>query len=125
MPGVSVAALSVFVIDRSAVMPSVSASVAVLLAAVGSVTADGAPTVAVFANVPVADAPIVAVREYVAVPPTARLMVSAMSPLPLAVQVEPAEGVQLQIAEDSVAGSASATVAPMTFDGPLLVTTTE
>ena len=50
---------SVLVIDRSALAPSVSVSVAELLPGVGSVTPAGAVTVAVFDSVPVAAAEIV------------------------------------------------------------------
>ena len=54
MPGVSVVALSVLVIDRSALGTSVSVSVAELFAADGSVTPVGAEMVAVLLNEPVA-----------------------------------------------------------------------
>jgi hypothetical protein len=47
---------SVLVMDRSAVAPSPSTSVAELLAGFGSVTPAGAATVAVLVRLPVADA---------------------------------------------------------------------
>jgi hypothetical protein len=60
VPGTSVVAPSVFVIDRSACGVRVSVSVAELLPGVGSVTPAPVATVAVLASVPVADADIVA-----------------------------------------------------------------
>ena len=60
MPGISVAAPSVLVIDRSACGVSVSVSVALLFAVFGSVTPPGAVTVAVLVRLPVADDWIVA-----------------------------------------------------------------
>ena len=52
-----------------------------------------------------------------------RLMVSVMLPVPDAVQVDPADATQVQVAPLSVAGRVSVMVAPVTFDGPLLVAT--
>ena len=54
---------SVFVIDRSALAPRVSASVAELLPGVGSLTPAAAVTVAVFDSVPVAAAEIAQLAE--------------------------------------------------------------
>ena len=61
VPGVSVVAPSVFVIDRSALAASVSVSVAELFAAVGSVTPVGVAMLAVFVSDPVAPAAMFAV----------------------------------------------------------------
>src|ERR1700743_3415537 len=51
-PGTTVVTPSVFTIDRSALAPSTSVSVAELLPGVGSVTPPGAVTVAVLLSVP-------------------------------------------------------------------------
>src|SRR3954470_2550904 len=58
-PAVAVVTPSVLVIERSALAPRVSLSVAELLAGVGSVTPAGAATVAVLLRVPVAAAEMV------------------------------------------------------------------
>lgn len=63
MPGVCVVVPSVLVIDRSAVLMSVSVSDALLLPGVESVTPTGGATVAVLVSVPVAPAPMVAVSR--------------------------------------------------------------
>jgi hypothetical protein len=60
VPGTSVVALSVFVIDRSAVGARVSVSVAVLFVLVGSVTPVGVATEAVLESEPVAPCAMVA-----------------------------------------------------------------
>jgi hypothetical protein len=49
------------------------------------------------------------------------LTVLLMLPVPEAVQVPPPAPVQVQVAPVSVAGSVSATVAPVTDDGPELL----
>jgi hypothetical protein len=120
VPGISVSALSVLVMARSAVTMRVSVSVAELLPAVGSVVPAGAVMVAVLASEPVVDEEMVAVIVYVAVAPTAKLMVSLMEPEPLATQVAPAVATQVQVALVKDAGTTSATTAPTTADGPLL-----
>ena len=57
-------------------------------------------------------------------PPEATVTVSLISPLPLAVQVEPAEAVHVQVSpEPKLAGSVSRTCAPAAVPGPLLPTT--
>jgi len=123
-PGTADAAESVFVMDRSPVGVSVSVSVAELFAEFGSVTDAGAATVAVFASVPVAVAAIVPVTVNVAVPPGARVTVALTLPLPDAAgQVDPADAEQVHVTAVMVAGTVSATVAPVAVDGPLLVAT--
>ena len=52
------------------------------------------------------------------------MTVSLRLPLPLAVQLPPMLAAQLQVAPVRVAGRVSVIVAPVTSDGPLLVTTT-
>ena len=77
-----------------------------------------------FVRVPLAPVGSVALTVKVASPPTARFTVVAMLPLPLAaVHDEPAEAAQLHVTPVSVAGSVSATVAPVTGFGPALLTT--
>jgi hypothetical protein len=76
------------------------------------------------ANEPVDDDKMLAVMAYVAVAPTARLMVSLIEPEPLAVQVAPALAAQVHVAPVKAAGRLSATSAPTTPDGPLLDATT-
>ena len=120
VPGTSVIDPSVLVMARSAWGPSESVSVAELLPAIGSVTVPGAVMVAELINEPVAEASTVAFNVYVAVAPTARLMVSLMEPVPLAVHVAPAVATHVQVAPVKAAGSESATTAPVTADGPLL-----
>jgi hypothetical protein len=115
------------VIERSAIGLTVSGpSVEELLAGAGSVVPAGAATVAVFDNVPVALPEICAVTVKVAVPPLARLTIVEMLPDPLAdAQLDPAEATHVQFALLIAAGSVSVTAAPVTFDGPLLVTMME
>jgi hypothetical protein len=108
---------------RSAVGTSVLVSVALLLVLVGSVTVTGTVTDAVFDNDPVLVATIDAVRVYVAVPPDSRVTVSLMLPVPENPHDEPAEAVHVHVAPVSDAGNVSVTVAPETFEGPLLVAT--
>ena len=60
----------------------------------------------------------------VAVPPASRFTLEVeMSPVPEAGQDEPSEAEQVQVTPDSFVGKVSATVAPLTSEGPLLVTT--
>lgn len=121
MPGVTVVALFVLVIDRLDDSAIVSVSVAVLLPLDGSVTPAGAVTLAVLTRVPVASARTVAMTVNVAVPFAARLTVVFMSPVPLGrVQPEPAEAVHVHVALLNAAGNASVTVAPLIELGPLL-----
>jgi hypothetical protein len=62
VPGTAASAPSVLVMDRSAVMMSVSVSVAELLSAIGSVVPAGTAMVAVLINEPVAPCAMFAVR---------------------------------------------------------------
>jgi hypothetical protein len=93
-------------------------SVAELLAGVGSVTPPGTVTVAVLTRLPVADALTVPVRVYVTLPLTGRFTVALMLPEPLAVQLAPPALTHVQVGAVIVAGTVSATVAPVTALGP-------
>ena len=95
-----------------------SVSVAELFPGVGSVVPTGAAIVAVFARDPTAVETIVPVAVNVAVPPTARSTDALMLPLPEAGQLEPGDGVQVQLTPARVAGNVSATVPPVIADGP-------
>jgi hypothetical protein len=72
-------------------------------------------------RVPVAEAEIVALTVYVTEAPAGRLTASEMSPLPEAMQLLPPAATQVQVTPVSVAGNVSATVAPVTADGPALL----
>ena len=72
---------------------------------------------------PLAAAPTDATTLNVALPPLARSTAWLMLPLPLAAHDEPALATHVHVAPDSWAGSVSATVAPVTDDGPVLVAT--
>lgn len=92
----------------------------------GSVAPVGGATDAMFVSVPVTVLEIVAVRLNVAVPPTARLTVVLMFPLPFgALQLDPDEAAQVQVALLNDAGRLSVTVAPVIALGPELETTIE
>src|SRR5204862_238396 len=106
--------------ERSALAPRVSPSVAELLPGVGSVTPAGAVTVAVLLSVPVAAAEMVGLAAWVALPPTGRLTVSLRLPEPDAVQVPPPAPVHVQV-QGNEAGKVSATVAPVALLGPALL----
>ncbi len=107
---------------RSAVaVMTVLLSVAELLPA-GSFTPTGAVTVAVLLTGPVPVA--VAVTVKVAAPPLSRSTLALRSPVPLAGHTEPALALQVQVAALSCAGMTSVTVAPVTAEGPALLTTT-
>src|ERR671931_1554714 len=107
---------------RSAVgVITVLLSVALLLPG-GSFRPAGAVTEAVFVIVP-EPAVTVPVAVKVAVPPTSRLMLALMLPLPLAGQLDPADAAQVHVTLDSCAGNASVTVAPVAAVGPALLTT--
>jgi hypothetical protein len=95
-------------------------SVALLFPA-GSFVPPGAATVAVFVIVPLPVA--VAFTVNVAVPPESKLMLAAMSPAPVAGQVDPALAVQVQPLTVMFAGKTSLTVAPVTALGPAFDTT--
>src|SRR3954451_2842113 len=108
--------------ERSALAPRVSLSVAELLPGVGSVTPAGAATVAVLVSVPVAAAEMVQLAVEVALPPLGRLAVSLMFPEPEAVQVPPPAPTHVQV-QVSEAGKVSATVVPVALLGPALLAT--
>ena len=124
VPGVALAAKSVLVIDRSAIRARVSTSVAELLPGVGSVTPAGGVTEAVLTRLAVVEASSVPVIVNVAVAPTVSETGTLTFPVPDAGhEPEPL----IEQAHDTAlidAGSASATVAPTTADGPALETTT-
>jgi len=120
VPGTSLVAPSVLVIDRSAVGTNVSVSVAVLLAGVGSVIPARTVAVAVFARVPVAVEAIVAVTVNVAVPTGNRSTVVEMLPDPDAGHAEPADAVHVHVAPDSTPANVSAIVVVRAADGPAL-----
>src|SRR5271157_5013742 len=107
----------------------VSVSVAELLAGLLSVTPAGVvavvPTVAVLTRLPVAEGEICATSVKVTVAPGTRLTRSlTMLPVPLDVTtLAPAVATAVQVAEVMAAGSGSLTAAPVTADGPLLLTT--
>ena len=112
------------VIDKSAVGVSVSVSAAVLFALFGSVTPEGGAMVTELVRVPEAVGETVAVSEKVAVPPTAKSTVALILPVPLAEpQLEPLDAVHVHVALVRVAGKLSATAAPETALGPLLLAT--
>src|SRR5262245_37603682 len=119
-PAVTVVTPSTLVMERSALPPSVSLSVAELLPGVGSVTPAGAATVAVLLSVPDAAAEIEQLAVYVTLPPTGRLAVSLMFPEPDAVQVPPPAPTHVQL-HVSEAGKVSATVDPGALLGPALL----
>ena len=123
VPGTSVAAPSVLVIDRSADGVNVSVSVAELSAPLGSLLPAGAAIVAMLTNDPVAVGEMGAVTVNVAVPATARSTLALMLPLPDAGQLEPAEAEHVQVAPTIDAGNVSATVAAVITDGPAFVAT--
>lgn len=89
----------------------------------GSVEPLGGVMLAVFVIGAVASAGNVAVNVKVAVPALARLTVVFMLPVPLAwPQLEPPDAAQTHDTLVRMAGTLSATVAPVTGLGPSLVT---
>src|SRR5215471_8860408 len=118
----------VLVTERSAAVGAptwASVSVAELLPGVGSVTPAGAVTVAVLTRLPVAPALMVSVTVKVTEPPTGRLTVSLMAPVPdAAPQVPPLVPAHVQLRAVTPVGSGSATVAPVTALGPVALLTT-
>src|SRR5438874_1399040 len=112
---------------RSATRAGVSLSVDELLPGVGSVVPAGGVTVAVLTRLPVSDASVVPVTVKTTELPTplATFTVAArLLPEPVAPLVTEALPVVLdvQVTPVSPAGIASATLAPVTLLGPLLVT---
>src|SRR5262245_34913261 len=113
----------VFRTNTSASATIVVESVALLLPATGSVVPAGAVTVAVLVSVPVAVAATVPVAVKVADDPAARFTVVAMLPVPDgAPQLAPGPALHVQLTPPRSPGKLSATVAPVTPDGPALVT---
>src|SRR5512143_2276593 len=109
---------------RSTLKIGVSVSDARLLPEVGSKAPTGAVTDAVLSRLPVAAGEMAATAVYVNVPPTGMLTVTFILPVPVTVgQVAPPAASQdhatLVIL---VAENASATVSPVAFAGPALVT---
>ena len=80
--------------------------------------------VAVLLMVPVADAVTVAEIENVALPAGARVTDADTLPDPDAGHDDPAVAEHVHVAPDSAAGMVSATVAPVTVDGPGFEATT-
>jgi hypothetical protein len=110
-------------VARSAVRTFVVA-VELLFELVGSLTPDGVATDAVLEIVPVAVPPTVAVTAKVAVAPTFRLTADVLmlpepddgqAPVPVVIE-------HVQVIDPSEFGKVSVTVAPLTFEGPLLAT---
>ena len=123
-PGVTEAEPSVLVIARSATRSNVSVSVDVLLAGVGSVTPPGVATEATLTISAIADEWIEATTVKVTDVPAARSTVVDTSPAPDgSVHAAPIAAAHVHDVNVVPAGSRSATVAPTTFDGPLLDTT--
>src|SRR5438067_3796698 len=123
-PGVYVSDPSVFVMLRSATDACVSVSVAVLFVRFASLTADD--TVAVFTRSPVLAAlTALTVTTYVTDPPLGIVIpVSLRFPVPVASKtLAPADPVAVQLGVPKAASKLSATVASVTFDGPLLCAT--
>src|SRR5262252_7357927 len=110
---------------RSASGPAVLVSVALLLPGTGSATPAGAVTVTVLVSVPVVSAGTVPLKVNVALVPTGSVTSASMLPLPAAgPHAVPAPLVeQLHVNPASGAGNASWTRAPVTLDGPALLTT--
>src|SRR5947199_394290 len=112
---------------RSDTGAAVSVSVALLLAVLGSVVPAGAVTVAVLIRLPVAEDRAVPVTvKITALPaPAAMLTVAARllpEPLPPLVTEAVPVVLEVQVTPVRVAGMVSATLAPTTSLGPLLVT---
>src|SRR5262245_19456778 len=110
-PGVAVGAPSVLVTPKSAWGVNTSVSVAVLLPGTGSVTPAGTDAVAVLESATVAVGVMVPVAVNVTTPDGGTVTAAEMFPDPLAGQVAPAPGTQVQVTPVSAAGNVSATVA--------------
>ena len=124
VPGTALTAPSVLVIDRSATGCNVSMSVAELLPGAGSVTPPGGATEAVLTRVPVDALEMSTVTWYVAWPPGTSEIESTIEPPPEGVHDDPAVALHVQLIAVAPAGRASETAAPVTDDGPALVTVT-
>jgi hypothetical protein len=124
LPGTAVAVPSDFVIDRSAVAPTLTIAVPVLLPGVGSVTEEGTAAVAVLViGPPGNDAATDVVMMNVATALGAKSTVVPMFPDPVAAPQAPVPAIeQVHVAAPKPAGKLSVTVAPLTVEGPPLVT---
>src|SRR5437868_12294 len=114
---------------RSAVPAGVSVSVDVLLPGVGSVVPTGVVTVAVLTRLVVREASVVPVTvktTELPAPLAMSIVAARLLPAPVAPLVTDADPVvtEVQVTLVNPAGSVSATVAPVTLLGPLLVTVT-
>src|SRR6516225_874233 len=112
--------------DRSASGVRLSLSLALLLAGLGSVTPVGGMIVAVLVNRPVAEGSVWTVKVNVTLALIGRLTVVARSPVPLlgpATLPPPVALTNVQLAAVTPGGTESATLAPVTSLGPLLLTT--
>src|SRR5262249_5519359 len=114
-------------IARSATKLGVSVSVDVLFPGVGSVVPTGGVTVAVLTRLPVSEARLVPVTvntTELPAPDAMSTVAARLLPLPAPPLVKLAVPVvaDVQATLVSPAGSVSATVAPVTLLGPLLVT---
>ena len=118
-----------FVTSRSAELVIVVVSVAELFPGVESVVPAGTATLAVFERVPVAEEATVPFTVNVAVAPLLRSIARLMLPLlpeagkPQLLPAATGETTQLHVAPLKAAGKVSDTVAPVTSEGPLFVTT--
>src|SRR5262245_4863346 len=101
----------------------VSESESVLFAELGSDAPGPGATVAVFTTTPTASGATVAVAAKIAVPPTGRLTVVLMCPLPAGALQLPPDGVaHVHVTPVSAVGNTSVTIAPTASLGPALVT---
>src|SRR5438105_2502575 len=112
--------------DRSALVATWSVSVAVLLLGLVSITLLGAVAVAVLLMVPVAEAltmPLMAKTTELPAPAAILTVALRLLPEPVAPLLTEALPVvlEVQVTPVKVAGMVSATVAPVTSFGPLLV----
>jgi hypothetical protein len=105
--------------DKSLTGEMVSVSVAELFVSDGSLNPDGAAMDAVFDSVPVALGSMDATTTNVADPPLSSVTGAAIDPEPDAGQLDPVVAVHVQVADVTDEGMVSATVAPVTVDGPL------
>ena len=124
MPGTAVAVPSDLLMERSAVAVTFTTASAELFVGVGSVTDEGTAALAVFVSGPPGyDTATEVVIKKVATAAGAKLTVVPMFPEPeAAVQVPVPVMAQVHVAEPSPAGRLSVTEAPVTVDGPVLVT---
>ena len=123
-PGITPVTPSSLVTDRSADTLIGSVSVAELLPVTGSPIPEAFVAVAVLVNKPVALDFTNPLSVYVTVLPAGMLSVSDMLVVPVAVlPAAPPAATDDQLAPERSDGNVSVNVAPVTSDGPLLVTT--